>query len=99
MTGPRMGASLRPLLSPWFLQIYPPSPVTSSARISNLVKYVVAITTSILIPSFNTRELSIQCIRSIERDPPTSYEIILMDNNSSDGTYEEVTHRFPRVRV
>jgi GT2 family glycosyltransferase len=58
------------------------------------------IVTSILIPSFNTRALSVACIRSIEENPPASpYEIILMDNNSSDGTSEEVSRLFPQVRV
>ena len=58
------------------------------------------ITTSILIPSFNTRELSVQCIRAIEKNPPASaYEIILMDNNSSDGTADDVSRLFPHVRV
>jgi GT2 family glycosyltransferase len=58
------------------------------------------ITTSILIPSYNTRELSLQCIRSIEADAPAApYEIILMDNHSMDGTSEGVTREFPQVRV
>jgi len=55
---------------------------------------------SILIPSFNTREMSIQCIRSIEKNPPgVPYEIILMDNNSNDGTAEEISRQFPGVRL
>src|SRR5262249_5708926 len=59
-----------------------------------------SIAISILIPSFNTRELSVQCIRSIEKTPPVApYEIFLMDNNSSDGTAEEISRLFPQVRV
>jgi len=55
---------------------------------------------SILIPSYKTRDLSVQCIRSILENPPTvAYEIVLMDNNSGDGTYEEITRQFPSVRV
>jgi len=58
------------------------------------------IVVSILIPSYNTRDLSVQCIRSIEKDPPREpYEILLMDNNSSDGTFEEVARLFPGVRA
>lgn len=55
---------------------------------------------SIIIPSFNTLELTIECLRSIDRHPPSRpYEIILVDNHSTDGTEERVRNDFPTVRV
>jgi GT2 family glycosyltransferase len=46
---------------------------------------------SIIIPSFNTRALTLRCIECIRRTPPaTSYEVILVDNHSSDASWEAV---------
>lgn len=47
---------------------------------------------SIIIPSFNTKELTIACIRSIENDnSDLAKEVIIVDNASNDGTYESVS--------
>jgi GT2 family glycosyltransferase len=55
-------------------------------------------TVSVIIPTFNTRDLTIACLSAIQRyPPPGSYEVIVVDNNSSDQTYEEVKRRFPEV--
>ena len=44
---------------------------------------------SILIVSWNTRDLLIKCINSILRYPPSfDYEIIVVDNHSRDGSVE-----------
>jgi len=46
---------------------------------------------SIIIVSFNTRNLTLDSIRSIEKTVKKStYEIIVVDNNSSDGSVEEI---------
>lgn len=47
---------------------------------------------SIIIVSYNTKEFVKQCIDSIVKTTPKtiSYEIILVDNASSDGTVEEI---------
>ncbi|MFC3800540.1 glycosyltransferase family 2 protein [Cohnella sp. GCM10012308] len=44
--------------------------------------------TSIIIPSYNQRELLGKCINSIVRYTEPSYEIIVIDNGSTDGTAE-----------
>lgn len=55
---------------------------------------------SIVIPSWNTRELLENCIRSIFRETKTtSLEIIVVDNGSSDGSKEMISSRFPGVRL
>lgn len=45
--------------------------------------------TSIVLLSYNTRELTQNCIESIRRYTPRgSYEIIVIDNASHDGSVE-----------
>ncbi|CAI6042994.1 glycosyltransferase family 2 protein [Cohnella sp. JJ-181] len=44
--------------------------------------------TSIIIPTFNQQELLRRCINSIVRHTEPSYEIIVVDNGSTDGTAE-----------
>jgi len=44
--------------------------------------------TSIIIPTFNGRELLKDCIYSIKRHTSEPYEIIVVDNGSSDGTVD-----------
>jgi FkbM family methyltransferase len=53
---------------------------------------------SIIIPTYNTCELTLSCLARIKKyPPPGDYEVILVDNNSTDGTYEQVCERFPEV--
>jgi GT2 family glycosyltransferase len=44
--------------------------------------------TSIIIPTFNGRELLKNCIYSIKQHTEQPYEIIVVDNGSSDGTVD-----------
>ena len=55
---------------------------------------------SIIIVSFNNRDITAQCLRSIYAATwDFSFEIILVDNNSQDDTLEYVRLNFPDVRV
>lgn len=55
---------------------------------------------SFVIVSWNVRELLLRALRSIQADAAAySYEIIVVDNASSDGTVESVRTEFPAVRV
>lgn len=53
---------------------------------------------TIIIPNYNTRELLRQCIDSIyELTAGISFEVICIDDNSTDGSAEMVASRFPQV--
>jgi N-acetylglucosaminyl-diphospho-decaprenol L-rhamnosyltransferase len=55
---------------------------------------------SIIIVSYNTRELTLECLRSIyEQTKRIEFEILVVDNASSDGSPDAVATRFPGVRV
>lgn len=55
---------------------------------------------SILIVSWNTRDLLAQCLASIAANPPAAeFEIIVVDNASTDGSVDMVRERFPLVRL
>ena len=55
---------------------------------------------SIIIVHYKTRELTLQCLRSIrEFRPHSPYEVLLIDNGSQDGIREALTEEFPEVRL
>lgn len=49
---------------------------------------------SILIVSYNTKALTIACIRSIYEQTECAFEIIVIDNGSVDGSLEEIEKEF-----
>ena len=55
---------------------------------------------SVCIVSWNTRELLYNCIDSIlKMTSGVSYEVIVVDNNSSDGSAEMVKQQFPQCKL
>ena len=55
---------------------------------------------TIIIVSFNTREILLRCLRSIKKHTQgISYEVIVVDNASEDGTVKAVVEIFPEVEV
>ena len=55
---------------------------------------------SILMVNWNTRELTLACLRSIYAEArTTSFEIILVDNGSQDGSVDAIACAFPQVRL
>jgi len=55
---------------------------------------------SIVILSWNTRELTLACLRALERDGTRfTREIIVVDNHSSDGSADAIAAEFPGVRL
>ncbi|WP_138496619.1 glycosyltransferase family 2 protein [Paenibacillus pinistramenti] len=54
--------------------------------------------TSIIIPTFNQKDLLLQCLACIEAYTTQPYEIIIVDDGSSDGT-KEALQRYRKVRL
>jgi GT2 family glycosyltransferase len=55
---------------------------------------------SVIIASYNTRELLSRCLASIYNAPPQrSCEVLVVDDSSADGSPEMVRERFPQVRL
>lgn len=50
---------------------------------------------SIIVVSFNTREMTLACLRSIVEQTKThSWEVLLLDNDSTDGSFEAIQAEF-----
>lgn len=55
---------------------------------------------SIVVVSFNTRETTRTCLKKIQEcDPALSWEVIVVDNASDDGSARMVEQEFPRARL
>jgi GT2 family glycosyltransferase len=55
---------------------------------------------SVIIATYNARQLLADCLNSIRQNPPSEpYEVIVVDDASADGTSEMVHGRFPEVRL
>lgn len=55
---------------------------------------------SVIIVNYNTRELLVNCINSIKTNTfGVSYEIIIVDNGSDDGSQKMISDLFPWVRL
>ena len=58
------------------------------------------VTLSIIIISYNVKDLLINCIKSIKNTiQNTTYEIIVVDNNSSDDSVQAITLMFNDLKV
>lgn len=64
------------------------------------LKEPAVIDLSVVIVNWNTKDLLLQCIASIlEQTKESSLEIIVVDNNSTDGSQEAVKEAYPKVRL
>lgn len=55
---------------------------------------------SILILSWNTREMTLECLEALARDVPRrAREVIVVDNGSTDGSADAIAEQFPHVRL
>lgn len=54
---------------------------------------------SVVIINYNVKDLILQALKSLYRftDPSLSCEVIVVDNNSSDGSCEAIAQAFPQV--
>jgi GT2 family glycosyltransferase len=54
---------------------------------------------SILIVSYNTREMTLDCLRSVVAETLQPFELIVVDNASTDGSAEAIAREFPDIRL
>lgn len=54
---------------------------------------------SIVIPTHDTRELTLRCLESLFRSPAPGMEVVVVDDASRDGTAEAIRERHPEVTV
>lgn len=54
---------------------------------------------SVVVPTHETRDLTLRCIATLEAEGTDGLEIVVVDDGSSDGTAEALAARHPRVRV
>ena len=56
---------------------------------------------SIVIVNYNVKEYIISCIQSIYKHSKSNYnfEIIVIDNNSKDGSVNSISKRFPKISL
>jgi len=50
-----------------------------------------------VVVTYNRKDLLIQCIEALLNQTRPPDEIIVVDNSSTDGTYQIIPHRFPHV--
>jgi len=54
---------------------------------------------SIIIVSYNTQEMTLECIASVKTETRTRIEVIVVDNASTDGSAEAIAHTHPDVTL
>ncbi len=55
---------------------------------------------SIIIVSYNTRALTLECLRSVyDQTRDVSFEVFVVDNASADGSAAAIAAEFPQVRL
>jgi GT2 family glycosyltransferase len=53
----------------------------------------------IVIPVHNKVDLTLKCLASLQQQTYPYYKVIVIDDGSSDGTYEKITAEYPAVTV
>jgi len=54
---------------------------------------------SIVIPTFNTAQMTLRCCRAVLASLPPESEVIIADDGSTDGTAELLTREAPSVQI
>ena len=54
---------------------------------------------SVLVISYNTRPMTLACLRSLHDETKVPHEVIVVDNASADGSADAIAAAFPEVRL
>lgn len=73
---------------------------TDSSRTDTTLQIEATLDVSVIIVSWNTRDILRDCLKSVyDQTHASSFEIIVVDNASRDGTTEMVRASFPHVTL
>lgn len=70
-----------------------PAPSTPSPSPTSLSAPVL----SIIVVSYNTREMTLACLRSVYAETRVAFELIVVDNASADGSVAAIAAEFPQA--
>ena len=54
---------------------------------------------TVVVVSYNTKALTLQCLKSVFMQNHVAYEVIVVDNASSDNSVKEIKRTFPQAAV
>jgi GT2 family glycosyltransferase len=54
---------------------------------------------TVIIPNYNGKELIVECLHSLQKQKYKDFEVIVVDNGSSDGSVDIITNKFPKVTL
>lgn len=54
---------------------------------------------SIIVVSYNTWEMTVECLRSVQSQTSVPYELIVIDNASPDGSAHLIADQFPDIQL
>lgn len=54
---------------------------------------------TVVIPNFNGKELIRRCLSSLSKQKYNDFQIIVVDNGSTDGSVEQIKKDFPKVKI
>lgn len=54
---------------------------------------------SIIVISYNTRQMTLDCLASVYAETKTPFELIVVDNASTDGSAEAIAQAFPDAKL
>jgi len=54
---------------------------------------------SVIILNWNGKDLTIECLNSLEKLKYMNYEVVVVDNGSTDGSQKAIKEKFPRVKL
>ena len=73
--------------------------MSSFAAKSPAVPATTAPVLSIIVVSYNTRQMTLECLASVYAQTTTPFEVIVVDNASSDGSPEAIAKEFPQATL
>ena len=54
---------------------------------------------SVIVVSYNTREITLECLEKLHESTGVEMEVIVVDNDSRDRSVEAIKKRFPKVTI